>query len=142
MPRGTPLYDRKTKELSRILSAQNLAHMNLLMSRTVTQGTGRRAAITGRHVAGKTGTTNDFKDAWFIGYAPDIVTGVWVGDDDYASMNRVTGGSIPAKIWHDYMEFVLANMTDADLPISNEPVWRKQEKMLDALLNDIEDALP
>lgn len=139
---GTPLYDRKTKELSRILSAQNLAHMNLLMSRTVTQGTGRRAAITGRHVAGKTGTTNDFKDAWFIGYAPDIVTGVWVGDDDYASMNRVTGGSIPAKIWHDYMEFVLANMPDAELPISNEPVWRKQEKMLDALLNDIEDALP
>ena len=139
---GTPLYDRTAPDMPRVIEAQNLSHMNRLMSRTVTQGTGRRAAISGRHVAGKTGTTNDFRDAWFVGYAPDIVTGVWVGDDDYAPMDKVTGGSIPAMIWQDYMEATLADMPNDKLPVSTEPVWRKQEKVLDALLSDIEDALP
>ena len=139
---GTPLYDRTVPDMPRIIGSQNLAHMNRLMTRTVNQGTGRRAAVKGRQVAGKTGTTNDFRDAWFVGYAPDIVTGVWVGADDYAPMHKVTGGSIPAMIWQDYMEATLADMPVSTLPISTEPVWRKQEKVLDALLRDIEDALP
>ncbi|WP_051279876.1 transglycosylase domain-containing protein [Hellea balneolensis] len=139
---GTPLYDRKPQNLPRIITAQNLAHMNVLMTSAVSQGTGRRAAISGRHLAGKTGTTNDFKDAWFVGYAPDIVTGVWVGNDDYTSMKGITGGTIPAMIWHDYMDSALETMPKTKLPVSSEPVWRKQEKVLDALLNDIEDALP
>lgn len=139
---GTPLYDRLPPDMPRVVDSQNLAHMNRLMTRTVTQGTGRRAAIAGRQVAGKTGTTNDFRDAWFVGYAPEIVTGVWVGNDDYSPMNRVTGGNIPAMIWQDYMEATLADMPAATLPVSSEPVWRKQEKVLDALLSDIEDALP
>jgi penicillin-binding protein 1A len=143
---GTPLYDRQGRglipDMARVIDPQNLAHMNRLMTRTVSQGTGRRAAIKGRQVAGKTGTTNDFRDAWFIGYAPDIVTGVWVGADDYTPMSKVTGGSIPAMIWHDYMESALEGMPDTKLPVSAEPVWRKQDKVLDALLNDIEDALP
>jgi len=139
---GTPLYDRLPPDMPRVVDSQNLAHMNRLMTQTVTQGTGRRAAIAGRQVAGKTGTTNDFRDAWFVGYAPEIVTGVWVGNDDYSPMNRVTGGNIPAMIWQDYMEATLADMPAATLPVSSEPVWRKQEKVLDALLSDIEDALP
>jgi penicillin-binding protein 1A len=139
---GTPLYDHRPSEMPRIIEAQNLSYMNRLMSRTVTQGTGRRAAIEGRHVAGKTGTTNDFRDAWFVGYAPDIVTGVWVGDDDFKPMDRVTGGSIPAMIWRDYMDAALADMPEARLPVATEPVWKKQEKLLDALLSDIEDTLP
>ena len=139
---GTPLYDRIAPEMPRVISAEHLGHMNLLMTHTVGQGTGRRAQVQGRQVAGKTGTTNDFRDAWFIGYAPDIVTGVWVGADDYAPMKRVTGGSIPAKIWKDYMTFALQTMPMAKLPASTKPVWRQQEQMLDVLLNDIEDALP
>ena len=143
---GTPLYDRQNRgmipDMRRVIDPQNLSHMNRLMTRTVEQGTGRRAAIEGRHIAGKTGTTNDFRDAWFVGYAPDIVTGVWVGADDFTPMAKVTGGSIPAKIWHDYMEVAMANMPNTRLPVSTEPVWRKQEKVLDALLSDIEDALP
>ena len=143
---GTPLYDRQghglIPDMARVIDPQNLAHMNRIMTRTVSHGTGRRAVIKGRQVAGKTGTTNDFRDAWFVGYAPDIVTGVWVGADDYTPMGKVTGGSIPAMIWHDYMEAVLKDMPQTMLPISTEPVWRKQEKVLDALLNDIEDALP
>ena len=139
---GTPLYDRIAPEMLRVIGAQDLAHMNRLMTRTVNQGTGRRAAIKSRQVAGKTGTTNEFRDAWFVGYAPDIVTGVWVGDDDFLPMDDVTGGSIPAMIWRDYMDATLADMPSAKLSVSTEPVWRKQEKVLDSLLSDIEDALP
>jgi len=139
---GTPLYDHRAAASDKVITPQNLAHMNRLMTRTVNQGTGRRARITGRQVAGKTGTTNDFRDAWFVGYAPDIVTGVWVGADDFTPMARVTGGTIPAQIWQDYMEVALGDMPASTLPISTEPAWRKQEQVLDALLNDIEDALP
>jgi len=139
---GTPLYDRTIPDMPRVIGSQNLAHMNRLMTRTVNQGTGRRAAVKGRQVAGKTGTTNDFRDAWFVGYAPDIVTGVWVGADDYAPMNEVTGGTIPAMIWQDYMAATLDGMPQTNLSISTPPLWRKQENVLDALLNDIEDALP
>ena len=139
---GTPLYDYTAQNSPRVISSENLGYMNRLMTRTVTQGTGRRAYIEGRQVAGKTGTTNDFRDAWFIGYAPDIVTGVWVGADDFTPMDKVTGGSIPALIWKDYMELALADMPKTALPTSNEPVWLKQEKVLDSLLNNIEDALP
>lgn len=139
---GTPLYDRIAPEMPRVIGSQDLAHMNRLMTRTVNQGTGRRAAIKGRQVAGKTGTTNEFRDAWFVGYAPDIVTSVWVGDDDFLPMDDVTGGSLPAMIWKDYMTATLKDVPKATLSVSREPVWRKQEKVLDSLLSDIEDALP
>jgi len=76
----------------------------------VERGTGRRARIAGRDVAGKTGTTNDYRDAWFIGYVPDMVTGVWVGSDDNTSMSRVTGGSIPAQVWQDIMGEVVKTL--------------------------------
>ena len=128
--------------MPRVIGSQDLAHMNRLMTRTVNQGTGRRAAIKGRQVAGKTGTTNEFRDAWFVGYAPDIVTSVWVGDDDFLPMDDVTGGSLPAMIWKDYMTATLKDVPKATLSVSREPVWRKQEKVLDSLLSDIEDALP
>ena len=139
---GTPLYDRIAPEMPRVIGSEDLAHMNRLMTRTVNQGTGRRAAIKGRQVAGKTGTTNEFRDAWFVGYAPDIVTSVWVGDDDFLPMDDVTGGSLPAMIWKDYMTATLKDVPKATLSVSREPVWRKQEKVLDSLLSDIEDALP
>ncbi len=139
---GTPLYDYPVQNNPKVISSENLGYMNRLMRRTVTQGTGRRAQVPGRDIAGKTGTTNDFRDAWFVGYAPDIVTGVWVGADDYTPMDKVTGGSIPAIIWQDYMEAAFKDMPKTALPKSSEPVWRKQEKILDTLLNNIEDALP
>lgn len=139
---GTPLYDRSVQNNPRILSAQNLSHMNRMMTRAVELGTGRRAVIKGRHIGGKTGTTNDFRDAWFVGYAPDIVTGVWVGADDFTPMDKVTGGSIPATIWKDFMETALQDMPKTSLPVSAEPIWKRQENVLDSLLSDIEDALP
>jgi penicillin-binding protein 1A len=66
-------------------------------------GTGRRASLGRRPAAGKTGTTNDWRDAWFMGYTAQLTTGVWVGNDDYRPMDKVTGGSIPAEIWKNFM---------------------------------------
>jgi penicillin-binding protein 1A len=75
-----------------------------LLRRVVTSGTGRAADLPDGSAAGKTGTSQDYRDAWFIGYSRDLVVGVWVGNDDRTPMNRVTGGSLPAKIWHDFVE--------------------------------------
>jgi len=82
-----------------------------LMQGVVKFGTGRAADI-GRPVAGKTGTSDDYRDAWFIGFTPDITTGVWVGNDDNSQMPGITGGTIPARIWHGYMSQYL-NRTPA-----------------------------
>ena len=73
-----------------------------MLKRTIVDGTGRFAKID-RPAAAKTGTSQNFRDAWFIGYSPDFISGVWVGNDDGSGMNGVTGGTVPAKIWKDIM---------------------------------------
>ncbi len=74
-----------------------------LLEGVVTDGTGRAARLD-RRAAGKTGTTQDYRDAWFIGFTSDIVVGIWIGNDDDSPMDSVVGGDLPAKIWHDYVE--------------------------------------
>jgi len=74
-----------------------------LLQGVVSEGTGKAARIPNIPVAGKTGTTQEYRDAWFIGFTPDIVVGVWVGNDDNTPMNRVVGGDLPANIWHDFV---------------------------------------
>jgi membrane peptidoglycan carboxypeptidase len=74
-----------------------------LLEKVVTNGTGQAARLE-RRAAGKTGTTQDYRDAWFIGFTSDMVVGVWVGNDDNSPMDGVVGGDLPAKIWHDYVE--------------------------------------
>ena len=75
-----------------------------LLEGVVTDGTGRRRSSAERRAAGKTGTTQDYRDAWFVGFTSNIVVGVWVGNDDNSPMDGVVGGDIPAKIWHDFVE--------------------------------------
>ncbi|WP_409432489.1 transglycosylase domain-containing protein [Litorimonas sp. RW-G-Af-16] len=139
---GTPLYDHVRAEPKPVLTPVELADMNLMLTRVVEQGTGRRAQIAGRHIGGKTGTTNDFRDAWFIGYAPDVVTSVWVGADDNTPMKRVTGGTIPAQIFHDYMDVQLSEQPATRLPVSQEPDWVRRNAQLNALLDQLEGKLP
>ena len=96
------LYKRKGQGTGRILNPKCVVDMLALMSAAFSYGTGKRASI-GRPAAGKTGTSQNYRDAWSIGFTPDLVTGVWVGNDNESHMKTVTGGKIPAQIWHDFM---------------------------------------
>jgi membrane peptidoglycan carboxypeptidase len=75
--------------------------MTELLERVVTSGTGRGAALADDFAAGKTGTSQDYRDAWFVGFSRNLIVGVWVGNDDQAPMKNVTGGSLPARIWRE-----------------------------------------
>ena len=143
---GHLLYEHSAPPRARILSQRVLRMENLMLKSVVEKGTGRAARIPGHDIAGKTGTTDDYRDAWFIGYSPDLVTGVWVGNDDNSKMARVTGGSIPAQIWQSYMQAALASLPAAAraarLPVASPPPDIQKQKKLDHLLADLEKALP
>jgi penicillin-binding protein 1A len=101
---GKILYQRKLGGLGAVMSPTDNAEMTKVMVQTVLTGTGKAARLTERPTAGKTGTTQDFHDAWFVGFTADLVTGVWVGNDDASPMKRATGGGLPAHIFHSFME--------------------------------------
>jgi penicillin-binding protein 1A len=89
--------------------------MNRMMRQVLVRGTGT-AAMLDVPAAGKTGTSSDFRDAWFMGFTADYITGVWVGNDSGAYMKGVTGGSLPAHIWKDVMVAAEAGRTPRNLP--------------------------
>jgi len=138
---GTPLYMHQRQMRERVISPSSLRHSNRVMKTVVENGTGRRARIAGRDVAGKTGTTNDYRDAWFIGYVPDMVTGVWVGADDNTPMKRVTGGSIPAQIWKDMMSEVVKPLPNRKLPVSEPSIRADSSDEMNGLLDSLSTSL-
>jgi len=99
---GNTLYKRSGGGPGHVIGGHAAAEMIDMMQSVISSGTGKAAALD-RPAAGKTGTSQDYRDAWFIGFTADLVTGVWVGNDDNSPMNKVTGGSLPTKIWHDFM---------------------------------------
>jgi penicillin-binding protein 1A len=101
---GKILYRRGGSGMGAVMSPADDAAMTRLMEETVTTGTGTAARLDGRPTAGKTGTTQDFHDAWFVGFTADLVCGVWVGNDNSAPMRKMTGGKLPAHIFHAFME--------------------------------------
>ena len=98
-------FDRDGKKPEQVLRPQVAMDMNFMMNKVVEEGTGKRAILDGIKAAGKTGTTNAYRDAWFVGFTGNYVCGVWFGNDDYDSTNRMTGGSLPAMTWHDIMDY-------------------------------------
>ena len=101
---GKVLYTREGSGLGRVVSEDNTRQMTRLMVATVTSGTGKAARLDERPSAGKTGTTQDFHDAWFVGFTADLVCGVWIGNDDNTPMVHATGGGLPAHIFKSFME--------------------------------------
>ncbi|MDX2144329.1 MAG: PBP1A family penicillin-binding protein [Rhodospirillaceae bacterium] len=112
---GQPLYRRQGTGLGQVMSEENLVRMNHLLRGVIETGTGVAAAF-GYPAAGKTGTSSDFRDAWFVGYSADYVAGVWVGNDSGAFMKNVTGGGVPARIWRDVMSAAHSGTPRKDLP--------------------------
>jgi penicillin-binding protein 1A len=96
-------YDRDGPKPLQAIPASVASDMVGMMSHVVSEGTARRAALDGIPTAGKTGTTNAYRDAWFVGYTGNFVCAIWYGNDDYSPTNRMTGGSLPAQTWHDIM---------------------------------------
>ena len=99
---GKVVFRRSGSGAGRVMSPEIAGTMNEMLSGVISRGTGKSAAIP-RPVAGKTGTTQEYRDAWFIGYTADLVAGVWLGNDDNSPTNKVTGGSLPAQTWRRFM---------------------------------------
>ncbi len=99
-------FDRDDgKKPVQAIPPQVASDMAMMMSHVVEEGTAKRAILDGIKSAGKTGTTNSYRDAWFVGYTGNFVCGVWFGNDDYSPLNRMTGGSLPAQTWHEIMAY-------------------------------------
>jgi penicillin-binding protein 1A len=114
--KGKQLYARSDQQLGRIIEARYVGMMNAMMQETLTIGTAHKAALPGWPAAGKTGTSQDFRDAWFIGYTANLVTGVWLGNDDGAPTKKVTGGGMPVEIWSRFMRDAHQGVAVAALP--------------------------
>jgi penicillin-binding protein 1A len=113
---GTVLYQYRPAPPIPVMSRRSLEEMNQMLYEVVQTGTGQRGDMGERPVAAKTGTSQEWRDAWFVGYSADFVTGVWLGNDDNTSMQKIVGGSLPASIWKNYMQAAHRNIPVHSLP--------------------------
>ncbi len=116
-----------------------IADLNVMMNQVVMGGTGQRAFLGFTPQAGKTGTNQSYRDAWFIGYTGQLVTGVWYGNDDFKEMKKATGGTIPALTWHDFMVEALAGK--APVALVGLPVLELHIKLAAANKSTVETAM-
>jgi penicillin-binding protein 1A len=116
--KGETIYrrDRDGPEPEQVLSSRVVADMNFMLAKVNEEGTGKRAALEGIRSGGKTGTTNDYHDAWYIGFTGNYVAAVWYGNDDYSSTARMTGGTLPAMTWHEVMAVAHQNVEIKPIP--------------------------
>ena len=113
--RNGKVIEQAASKEKMVVNQRSIFILTDMMKGVMTRGTGGAANI-GRPAAGKTGTTSDYKDAWFVGFTPDLVTAVWMGHDNDGYMPGITGGSIPADIWHDFMIKAAAKYPARDFP--------------------------
>lgn len=113
---GDVLYERQGTGLGQVVYPEQLGMMNYMLRQTLESGTAQRATIDGWQAGGKTGTSQNWRDAWFIGFTGHLVAGIWFGNDDGTPTERATGGVLSASVWHDFMAQALAGVTPEDLP--------------------------
>jgi penicillin-binding protein 1A len=113
---GKTLYAHMPQSFGRIIDARNVAMLNMMLQQTIVNGTAHNADLPGWPAAGKTGTSQDFRDAWFIGYTAHLVTGVWLGNDDGGPTKKTTGGGLPVDVWSRFMKTAHQGVPVAGLP--------------------------
>jgi penicillin-binding protein 1A len=113
---GKTLYTRVAPNFGRVVEARYVGMMNAMMHETLTSGTAHSAQLAGWPAAGKTGTSQEFRDAWFIGYTSHLVTGIWLGNDDSSATRKATGGGLPVEIWSRFMKPAHQSVPVAALP--------------------------
>jgi penicillin-binding protein 1A len=121
---GKQLYMRRNASFGRVIDPQYVAMMNQMMQETLLTGTARKAELPGWQAAGKTGTSQDWRDAWFVGYTSYLVGGVWLGNDDGSPTKKVSGGNLPVEIWSRFMRAAHEGVPVAGLPLG---AWRNAE---------------
>jgi penicillin-binding protein 1A len=119
---GNVVLDNQYPQQTEVVSAGTAYIMTTMMEDVINHGTGYPNAIIGRPAAGKTGTTSDFRDAWFVGFTPDLVTAVWIGNDNYHPMNESYGGNVPARIWARFMKGALEGVAKHDFVFPGDEV--------------------
>jgi penicillin-binding protein 1A len=113
---GRTLYLHTPHHFGAVVEPDHVAMMNAMMRETIRVGTAQKAQLPGWQAAGKTGTSQDFRDAWFIGYTANLITGVWLGNDDSSPTRRATGGGLPVEIWSKFMRVAHHGVPVASLP--------------------------
>jgi penicillin-binding protein 1A len=119
---GSTLLDERFPQATDVVSAGTAYIMTSIFEDVINHGTGYPNAVIGRPAAGKTGTTSNFRDAWFVGYTPDLVAAVWLGNDDYTPMVESYGGNVPARIWARFMKAALAGTPPRDFSFPSEEI--------------------
>ena len=109
------------KPPEQVLSTRVVADMSYMLNKVVEEGTGKRAMLDGVKAGGKTGTTNAYRDAWFVGFTGNLVGAVWMGNDDHTSTNKMTGGSVPAMLWREVMAYAHQNIELKPIPYLGTP---------------------
>ena len=118
---GKLLYARRNANFGRVIEPQYVSMMNEMMQETLLTGTARKAELPGWQAAGKTGTSQDWRDAWFVGYTSYLVAAVWLGNDDDSPTKKVSGGNLPVEIWSRFMKTAHEGVQVAALPGAS---WR------------------
>jgi len=141
---GKTIYERRDAQTQPVIADTVRRDLTAMLYNVVISGTGTAARLPDREAAGKTGTTQDYRDAWFVGFTPDYVASVWVGNDDDSPMRKVTGGLVPAALWKQVMTVAEQGLPPRPLDRTPEPASVSDSLAADQVsyVDDVDSAAP